>query len=268
MEYGGITNLQDIRGMLATRADGGPNARVSLASKHGMIVHYSGPPVDLALPVLQVLQGEAVYHTSKVWGWSYSGKPLYGDGLMYHLAIGPAGEVLLCRDFERVLWHCDAWPENADALAVHLPIGGDQRATAAQLDALARVADEWLAAGHGTRADIKGHQEITPTSCPGTLMEDFVYPYRNGVERMASGQWFPETKHYVGGGFWTYWNTRGGLAIFGYPLTDERPERCEDGKVRTVQYFERAVFEYYPENPSTYQVLLRRLGAEALARHL
>jgi hypothetical protein len=33
-----------------------------------------------------------------------------------------------------------------------------------------------------------------------------------------------------------------------------------------VQYFERAVFEYHPENDEPYRVLLRRLGAEALAR--
>jgi hypothetical protein len=27
-----------------------------------------------------------------------------------------------------------------------------------------------------------------------------------------------------------------------------------------VQYFERAVFEYHPNNPPEYQVLLQRLG--------
>ncbi len=266
MDYGGISGLIDIRDKLQRRADGGPNRRVALGDKRGVVVHYSGPPVDLSRPVLDVLQSEALYHVRKVWAWTYDGKPLYGDGLMYHLSIGPAGEKLLCRDFERVLWHCGAWPENADALAVHVPIGGDQHATAAQRRALAEVCDQWIAAGHGGRADVKGHQELSPTSCPGTLMGDFVYQYREGVTVMANGQWFPETGHYVGGGFWTYWSTRGGLAIFGYPLTDERSERCEDGKVRTVQYFERAVFEYWPENEPAYQVLLRRLGAEALAR--
>ncbi|HEU4792299.1 MAG TPA: N-acetylmuramoyl-L-alanine amidase [Nitrolancea sp.] len=222
--------------------------------------------MDLSRPVLEILQSEAVYHVTKLWAWDWDGRPLYGDGLMYHLVIGPAGEKLLCRDIESVLWHCGAWPENATALAVHVPIGGDQRATAAQLRALVEVCDDWIAAGHGGRADVKGHQELSPTSCPGTLMTDFVWPFREGTRIMASGQWFPETGHYVGGGFWTYWQWRGGLALFGYPLTDERPERCEDGKVRTVQYFERAVFEYWPENPPAYQVLLRRLGVEALAR--
>jgi len=49
------------------------------------------------------------------------------------------------------------------------------------------------------------------------------------------------------------------VAVFGYPLTEEIQE---DG--RTVQYFERSVFEYWPENPPEYTVLLRRLGADAL----
>ncbi len=266
MEYGGIGDLIDIRGKLQRNAAGGPRLLQWLKNKRGVIVHYSGPAVDLSRPVLEVLQAEAAYHCGKVWAWSWDGKPLYGDGLMYHLSIGPNGEKFLCRDIESVLWHCGAWPENAEALAVHVPIGGDQHATAAQRRALYEVCDQWIAAGHGKRADVKGHQEVSPTSCPGTLMGDFVYQYREGVAIVADGQWFPETKHYIGGGFWTYWSTRGGLALFGYPLTDERPEKCEDGKLHTVQYFERAVFEYWPENPPAYQVLLRRLGAEALAR--
>jgi hypothetical protein len=33
-----------------------------------------------------------------------------------------------------------------------------------------------------------------------------------------------------------------------------------DGKVYAVQYFERAVFEYHPENQPPYDVLLSHLG--------
>jgi hypothetical protein len=32
-----------------------------------------------------------------------------------------------------------------------------------------------------------------------------------------------------------------------------------------TQYFERAVFEWHPDNPEPWKLLLRRLGAEALA---
>jgi hypothetical protein len=93
-------------------------------------------------------------------------------------------------------------------------------------------------------------------------MTDFIYPYRAGrLDAMSDGQWFVETGHYIGGAFWTYWRERGGLPLFGFPLTDET---LEDG--HTTQYFERAVMEWHPENADPYKVLLRRLGAEALAR--
>ena len=45
-------------------------------------------------------------------------------------------------------------------------------------------------------------------------------------------QYFPETGHSISGRFLEYWRTNGGLAVFGYPLTDERNE----GE-RKVQYF-------------------------------
>ncbi|MBX6341852.1 MAG: hypothetical protein IRY97_05290, partial [Thermomicrobiaceae bacterium] len=53
------------------------------------------------------------------------------------------------------------------------------------------------------------------------------------------------------------------LALFGYPISEEFRDP-QTGL--TVQYFERARFEYHPANPDPYKVLLGRLGAEALAR--
>ena len=62
---------------------------------------------------------------------------------------------------------------------------------------------------------------------------------------------------------------RGGLAVFGYPLTEEFAEvSAEDGQPYTVQYFERARFEHHPEHAGTaYEVLLGHLG-RALAAPL
>jgi N-acetylneuraminic acid mutarotase len=75
-------------------------------------------------------------------------------------------------------------------------------------------------------------------------------------------RFFPETGKTIGGRFREYWERNGGLAQMGYPITDEFPERSPlDGKTYTVQYFERAVFEYHPENAGTpYEVLLSHLG--------
>ena len=207
------------------------------------------------------MQREAAYHVGK--NWASAGQPmLYGDGLMYHLAIGDDGRVFLCRDLEAVLWHCGAWPQNALALAVHLPLGGEQRATPAQLAALATVVTRWCDASGTPLSAVQGHQELQPTACPGALMADFIHPYRrNELAPHNAAQFFPETGCVVGGGFWQFWQTRGGLQIFGFPLSNEL---LEDGRV--VQYFERAVLEWHPEHAAPWDILLRRIGADALAR--
>jgi uncharacterized protein with LGFP repeats len=74
-----------------------------------------------------------------------------------------------------------------------------------------------------------------------------------------SARYFPETGHTVQGGFLSFFDSHGGAAIFGLPLTDEI---LEGGT--TVQYFERARFEWHPYNPPPYQVELGLLGSEIL----
>jgi YVTN family beta-propeller protein len=78
---------------------------------------------------------------------------------------------------------------------------------------------------------------------------------------------FVETQRCLGGAFRAYWERTGGLAQHGYPLSDEFSERNPaDGKTYTVQYFERARFEYHPENIGTpYDVLLGLLGSQQFA---
>jgi hypothetical protein len=72
---------------------------------------------------------------------------------------------------------------------------------------------------------------------------------------------FPETEHRLGGKFLTYWQDHGGLAQQGYPISDEFTEVSDlNGQPYTVQYFERAVFEYHPENAPPFDVLLSQLG--------
>jgi hypothetical protein len=81
-------------------------------------------------------------------------------------------------------------------------------------------------------------------------------------------QVFPATGHSLGGAFAAYWNANGGLARFGYPLTEELIEpEGGSGRPRVVQYFERARFEHFPEYSNTpYEVQLGRLGDAALRR--
>lgn len=74
--------------------------------------------------------------------------------------------------------------------------------------------------------------------------------------------YFTETGHNLSGQFLEFWNARGGLAVFGYPISEERIEASpQDGKEYHVQYFERAKFELHPELAGTpYVVQLAQLG--------
>jgi len=73
----------------------------------------------------------------------------------------------------------------------------------------------------------------------------------------AAERGFPTTGFTVGGPFITFYETRGGLDVFGYPRS---PEFTLSG--RTVQYFQRARFEWWPENPPGHQVQLGLLADE------
>lgn len=84
----------------------------------------------------------------------------------------------------------------------------------------------------------------------------------------ADRVYFSETGHSLAYGFLTYWRENGGLARFGYPKTEEFSEYDPIvGQSFTVQYFERARFEYHPEFAGTeFEVLLGHMGRWALAR--
>lgn len=79
--------------------------------------------------------------------------------------------------------------------------------------------------------------------------------------------YFKETRHNVSGAFLTFWRNRGALPVFGYPLSEEFAEvNPQDGQTYTVQYFERARFEYHPAAPAGAKVQLGLLGIQLLDR--
>src|SRR6185437_11950948 len=77
-----------------------------------------------------------------------------------------------------------------------------------------------------------------------------------------STQHFPETGHSLDEPFKSYWLANGGLAVFGYPIS----EPYNDDSGLKVQWFERARLEYHPELPAAYVVSLGLLGVGALAQ--
>jgi len=72
-------------------------------------------------------------------------------------------------------------------------------------------------------------------------------------------EYFPETGHHVCEEFLQFFQTRGALEVFGYPLT----EAFEDPRQqRMVQYFQRTRMELHPNNADPYKVQLGLLADE------
>ncbi len=78
--------------------------------------------------------------------------------------------------------------------------------------------------------------------------------------------YFAETGHTLRNAFKRHWQSTGGLAQYGYPISEEFYEvNPDNGQTYVVQYFERARFEWHPELIGTpYEVLLGLLGNQLL----
>ncbi len=119
-----------------------------------------------------------------------------------------------------------------------------------------------LGAEDAAERDLTGTQPFQPAAIPSTAIGD-------------TCRYFDETHHNICGDFLAYWQGHGldlgdpgisyreSLALFGYPISEPFVE-TDSGLL--VQYFERAVFEYHPNNADPYKVELRRLGAEQIAQ--
>ncbi len=127
--------------------------------------------------------------------------------------------------------------------------------------------------GHGTmqmppgvsNTELPGHIAIASNETNGqvTALASIVLPQGNAITYVVPSfdecSWYPETKQSLCFGFRAYWEKYGGLAIFGYPISPE----MQDANGVTVQWFERARFEWHPGTwPARYDVLLGRIGAE------
>jgi predicted deacylase len=76
-------------------------------------------------------------------------------------------------------------------------------------------------------------------------------------------RYFATTNHTLREAFASYWDQRDGSQILGDPISEEFDAPAADGQTRTLQYFERGVLAYYPEDSS---VRLEPLGWSALIR--
>ena len=78
-------------------------------------------------------------------------------------------------------------------------------------------------------------------------------------------EYFPQTGQTVPDPFLSYWRVNGALKIFGYPISPARYELDPStGKTLFVQWFERARFEYHPDDAPEYQIQLGLLGRQLI----
>lgn len=101
---------------------------------------------------------------------------------------------------------------------------------------------------------------LVPHSAPVTTVE--VSPSAAVPVQPKSGcMYVAATQHNLCAGFRAYWNQFGGPATYGWPISEEFVEQGH-----TVQYFERARFEWQPGMaPQHFDVLLGRVGSEVIA---
>lgn len=77
--------------------------------------------------------------------------------------------------------------------------------------------------------------------------------------------YYVQTQHSIGGLFKKYFDQNGGVFIFGYPISEETIEpNPTDGVAYTVQWFERARFEFHPETGDGAAIVLGQLGRQLL----
>jgi hypothetical protein len=265
-----IPGMIDVRSQLATATQGqggvvrGPYERIALSAKRGVVVHYRGVATDVNAG-LASFKADATYHVGK--NWARNGEtPVLGSGIMYHIGIDGQGNVYLLRDLERVLWHCGSWPENEVSLAIQLPLGGNQRATSQQLAALERVVDDYLVFTGEPISQVWGHQELSPTTCPGTLMNDFVRPYRNTpppppdelvINDIPIVAGFRNHFLRIGKEVYPQDPVTGGIAVFGMPLATEYPTAFG-----SAQRFERYMMEWWRDNKPPFDIIGTHRGAK------
>ena len=138
------------------------------------------------------------------------------------------------------------------------------------------------------RARLEFHPELAaPYDMLLGRLGDDLLRYRNIDSAMlpreagakAGCLWFETTGHNIcnqanGLGFMSYWQNHGlndpkldafgrSLQLFGYPLTEPAIETNANGDSVLTQHFERARFEWHPNQPDQFKVLLGLVGKES-----
>ncbi|MEO8287396.1 MAG: hypothetical protein ABI670_13305 [Chloroflexota bacterium] len=135
------------------------------------------------------------------------------------------------------------------------------------------IVEDGLAVQYLERVRLEYHPELTGnaqnkvllTRLGVTLAEQRGLSFTSIIagNNTPTSVFFTETGHNLANAFLSYWQRNGGLAVFGYPISEEFVEtNAGNGQQYTVQYFERNRFEWHPELPAAFNIQLGLLGVE------
>ena len=120
---------------------------------------------------------------------------------------------------------------------------------------------QWFERARFAYSEVGGLPVVTLGNLGVEVTQGRVFPKSPPLAQdTADMRYIPQTQHVLMYGFKTTWETRGAERIFGYPISDELPEILDDGMWHTVQYFEKARFEYWPDFAPGQRVRLSLLG--------
>lgn len=102
-------------------------------------------------------------------------------------------------------------------------------------------------------------EQLPPYDIQGNLLgvlftRGIQFPKQSPFVSAPGVRYFAETSHGVREPFLSFWEQRGGLLNFGYPISDEVQERLPGdapSQVHTVQYFERVRLELHADQSSS-----------------
>jgi hypothetical protein len=129
------------------------------------------------------------------------------------------------------------------------------------------ITEEFVLNGRVVQYFQRARMELHPENAPGARVELGLLGEELGRRQPPIGPanvppaddpdriYFAETGHTVGFSFLRFFNTHGGVGIFGYPISEDFTENG-----RRVQYFQRARMEFYSDRPQGQQVQLADLG--------
>jgi len=97
--------------------------------------------------------------------------------------------------------------------------------------------------------------------CAGISM--LLWLFNSPITSQAAPRCFAETGQCIDGQIRTFWQNQGSMTIFGFPIAASTTTSV-DGHSVITQLFERQRIEYHTNNLAPYDMLLGRVGADAL----